>query len=597
MFNGLLYLVIALLMIAFSGEAKPLFFAKRPLAAFMACLLLYALLLLFTYRGCRRWSRWVRKRKSLSFSLANISLFIYLSLFLYLTPAKELFIFPTLVALLSLAFYFGGLAAYHAGSFTRRYLFPGSERETRRSYTMQQLRMWLPFTLPFLLFTLLSDLFSLLPEAPWAKELASPEKSPAALALFFGMTIIFFALLLTLLPYFIQRLWLLEEIEDRTLSLRLERICRLADFRCAGLKTWTVMNNLHTAAIIGLIPRFRYIMFTKRLLFELPAECIEAILVHEIGHSYRHHLLIYPFILFGMFIAASLISLVTMEGSYQLLQLMEIWHPSPAWDLLYPLILLLTYIAAIALYFRIVFGFFSRLFERQADLHCYVVGTPVENMIAALDQIGIVTGNSHDHPSWHHYSIRERIAFLKGVEMQPKLFEKHNRRVKRWVTLYMLLFAIASLFLLSTDIREGKLFGAINESIQGASHAIKEAVTPPVAWRAAEAMRRRYALVGDPALIDKALMKSFDSYLRYYDEGLVEYYAAELLKESGENGAATQLMALFWKKAAPYELSETGLFHAKKFTESLLNLPGNKREREELSISYQQSLKKSPGEK
>ena len=36
------------------------------------------------------------------------------------------------------------------------------------------------------------------------------------------------------------------------------------------------------------------------------------------------------------------------------------------------------------LYFRYVFGFFSRIFERQADLHIFQVGLDPANLIESL---------------------------------------------------------------------------------------------------------------------------------------------------------------------------------------------------------------------
>ena len=63
------------------------------------------------------------------------------------------------------------------------------------------------------------------------------------------------------------------------------------------------------AAIVGVVPRLRYVMFTKRIQKELSGDSIEAVLAHEIGHNYHRHLLVYPFILFGMILSSGLFSL------------------------------------------------------------------------------------------------------------------------------------------------------------------------------------------------------------------------------------------------------------------------------------------------
>lgn len=85
------------------------------------------------------------------------------------------------------------------------------------------------------------------------------------------------------------------------------------------------------------------------------------------------------------------------------------------------------------LYYRIVYGLFSRLFERQADLHVFALGVPPEAMIEALDNVGIGTGFTHLVPNWHHYRIKERIDFLKQAMLDPSLVAKHHRKV--WIAL------------------------------------------------------------------------------------------------------------------------------------------------------------------
>lgn len=202
------------------------------------------------------------------------------------------------------------------------------------------------------------------------------------------------------------------------------------------MNTWTIMNHSYTAGIIGIVPRFRYVMFTKRLLDELSKESIEAVLAHEIGHSYRKHLLIYPVIIFGMIVTTTIFSLFFSESINEFFSLQDMLHPSPLWKMLYPLSVFIPFAVILALYFRYVFGYFSRLFERQADLHVFEVGIPPEHMHQALDELGVLTGNTHHHPSWHHHSISERMTFLEKAASDPSLIDKHHRRVKKNLIVY-----------------------------------------------------------------------------------------------------------------------------------------------------------------
>ncbi len=209
------------------------------------------------------------------------------------------------------------------------------------------------------------------------------------------------------------------------------------------------MNDMLTAGIVGIVPKLRYVMFTKRLLRELSPEAIEAILAHEIGHNYRKHLLIYPLILLGMIVCIGLFSMFFSDALIHFLTLEELTHPTQPWNIYGIIILFAIYASIIGLYFRFVFGLFSRLFERQADLHVYHLQIPPEHMILALDQVGIATGHSHRIPSWHHYSIQERIDFLKETIRNPSEIQHHHRRVKLFLVGYLLLLIIAAIILMA----------------------------------------------------------------------------------------------------------------------------------------------------
>jgi Zn-dependent protease with chaperone function len=122
-------------------------------------------------------------------------------------------------------------------------------------------------------------------------------------------------------------------------------------------------------------------------------------------------------------------------------------YPSEIWNFLFSFSVFILYGCFLAIYFRLVFGFFSRLFERQADLHIFNYSLSPSYMIQALDHIGVVTGNTHDHPSWHHYSIQERMDFLQSAIQNPRLITQHHRKVKKWVIIYFILLILSCLSL------------------------------------------------------------------------------------------------------------------------------------------------------
>lgn len=380
--------------------------------------------------------------------LVNGELVAFFCIFYYILAGQRIFNsfplfshFQIISSTITLIAYFFGLFVFHA-TFPSPQSKPHSELDTALDEGLLQLRLILPFTLPFLFFTLIVDIFSLYNENLFTKQTLSIQDSLVLV----GGTIIFMILIMIFLPFFIQWIWKCQEMNQTPLRKRLEKICERANFRCGGIKIWTIMRHSLTAAILGIVPRFRYIMFTERILNEFSAESLEAILAHEIGHSRHKHLLMYPFILLGMLISAGLFSQFLSKSLIQFLIVENRLYPSWFWALLEPLSLFILYACLIGLYFRFVFGFFSRLFERQADLHVYALQIPPVQMIEALDHIGIATGYSHRIPNWHHYSIQERIDFLKSTIETPKKIEKHHRLVRLILIGYFLLLA-AGLFL------------------------------------------------------------------------------------------------------------------------------------------------------
>jgi hypothetical protein len=79
-----------------------------------------------------------------------------------------------------------------------------------------------------------------------------------------------------------------------------------------------------------------------------------------------------------------------------------------------------------------------RHFERQADLYsALTMGSPRET-ISSLEKIAILSGKIRDLPSWHHFSIRERVDYLWKFLRDPGLIRKQNRFVVLCFTLYVI---------------------------------------------------------------------------------------------------------------------------------------------------------------
>jgi tetratricopeptide (TPR) repeat protein len=101
------------------------------------------------------------------------------------------------------------------------------------------------------------------------------------------------------------------------------------------------------------------------------------------------------------------------------------------------LLLALPILVSMLVYFRYVMGFFMRHFERQADLYsALTMGSPRET-ISSLEKIAILSGKIRDLPSWHHFSIRQRVDYLWKYLRDPGLIRKQNRFISLCFMLYL----------------------------------------------------------------------------------------------------------------------------------------------------------------
>ncbi|WP_068470066.1 M48 family metallopeptidase [Candidatus Protochlamydia phocaeensis] len=445
MFTNLFFILLVLALINFASDLGPSIWIVSPEQAFLWGMAVYLCLLGLLYVQ----AKWIAKVSSLRLQaffscLANVELVIFLGVYHLVLGAQRLLVkglfsdFQTPVAAFSLFLYLFGLGwAYLCNAHVvQRYSIHASLRQTGN-----HLLFLLPFCIPFLLF---SFIFDLLDHMPFWHQWMLPSDSLSHLLFLIGISLILLVICLALMPFLIVRCWKCKPLKSQPLTTRLEAVCQSLGFKYAGMCTWSILRHSFTAGIIGIFSFSRYIMFTPLLLSHFKQEEIEAILIHEIGHNHYKHLLIYPFILMGMMLvsAALLLPLENFLSPY--LTAPSLLISLENGQILLIVTLFVCYALLLGTYFRLVFGFFSRLFERQADLYIFNTTLSPHYMIQALDHIGVVTGNTHDHPSWHHFSIQERINFLHSALSSPHLIAAHHRKVKCWVWAYFLALALGS---------------------------------------------------------------------------------------------------------------------------------------------------------
>lgn len=306
----------------------------------------------------------------------------------------------------------------------------------RKSFIISNIKLNIPILFPWVILSLAYDLLSLIPWSGAEALLSQP-----------GSQMIFFAFFLILLMVFMPRLvrywWGCMPLHSSEKAEVLKKFLKERGFRHAGLLSWPVFEGrVMTAGIMGVVPRYRYLLVTEALMEILSVEELKAVLAHEMGHAKYRHLLFYIFFFFGfMVISFGLLDilhyfLLTQSFVMNLLQ-----RSGPESSTLFYVFLSLPFLLIMIIYFRYIMGFFMRHFERQADLYsAAAMGTPLPT-ISSLEKIAALSGKIRDLPSWHHFSIKERVDFLWRTTHDTALRKKHNRFVGVFFGVYLVLMA------------------------------------------------------------------------------------------------------------------------------------------------------------
>ena len=547
MFANLFFLILILLTINIGMETSENPWKLSPFTSFFSGFILYSFLLSITYNLTSLFKKRTHIPLATIQIIINCLFLIYIISFHLILASHQIYKFipiightQTFFALISISSYFFILGVMH-------YSYTYSTKKTHL-----QLRFLLPFVLPFILFSFFFDLLSIIPFTPLENFLNGSSTNFYTNSFFYLLLLSSFFLLILFFPVMVQKIWLCKALPPSPLLDQLNNLCRRADFKHGGFKIWTVMNHAFTAAIMGTLPNFRYIMFTENLLRIVPDNDIEAILAHEIGHSQKKHLLYYPLILFGLMILLSSFSLFFFSSISDFFFLSKNFSLSPIWQSFASLSLFLLFIALLFLYFRIVFGYFSRIFERQADIHGYYLKVPVDNMISALDTLGNITGNSHKEPNWHHYSIQERIDFLNLTKKDPKARDRHNKKVKYSLRAYFLFLFLGFFFISlsnpssSTTTSSTPFIKSINDFVIKSSNNLSFTLNQPFRKKITKNYLKKHPLKGDPQKINKAFEDGLQEFARFRLPGIAEFYASQKLLEQKELSASATLMKLAW---------------------------------------------------
>lgn len=296
---------------------------------------------------------------------------------------------------------------------------------SKQAYLAGNIRFSFPVVIAWLLISGLWDIAGRLPFENTKRFLYSLE-GQVILSAGFLMAVAVVA------PALIKTLWQCRPLPPGPTRERIEAMCRKAQVSYNNILDWPLFEGKFlSAGVMGLVSRFRYILVTKGLLDVLDNDELDAVMAHEIGHVKKHHLGLFLFFFLGFAVVISLPvdALIRFAHLYGSLALPARWSD-----------FLLTPTAAAALwasatittfliYFRYVFGYFMRNLERQADLYPFRLMGTGRGIASSLEKIANFCGKIHDRPSWHHFSIQERIDYINKCESDRKWIARHDRKL------------------------------------------------------------------------------------------------------------------------------------------------------------------------
>lgn len=444
MFGNFLYLIVALLIYATYHSSEEAYFS-----GFETLFLFFSLFLAFVgftriqflrvqqRLAAPRYSRsdqgfnTVLTRQSIM-AVALFALNIYgLSLPTFFNDFSLFTILPTAEALLFLALFMVYMSVVWAfGHRSQQILFSSSE--SRSSYVLSQIMFAVPVLLPWFILSGLTDIIQLLP-FQWPKQVLA---TTAGEMVYFSVFLLFAAIIS---PALIQKFWQCRPLEPGQNRSRIENICNKAGLKYRNILYWPIFGGkMITAGVMGLVAKFRYILVTQSLLTFLTPEEIDSVIAHEVGHIKRKHLLFYLLFLMGyMVLSYAAFDLIV----YFILYTQPLFrfitdaglNQATVTSAIFSIVIILMFL----IYFRFIFGYFMRNFERQADIYVYALFDSAMPLVSTLKKIAITSGQDPDKPNWHHFSIQERVDYLLRCEEDRQWIDRHESKMKRGLSLFM----------------------------------------------------------------------------------------------------------------------------------------------------------------
>ena len=297
-------------------------------------------------------------------------------------------------------------------------------------FTFNYLKILLGIIFPILMLVIIQDIFNILDLS------------------FQGDIFLFLFLIILFSPFLMIKIWPVKPLDDIELKYTILEFLEKNKVKINQIYVLGDLGKkLYTAGIIGFLPPFKYLFFSKPLLDILSPEEILGVVAHEIGHLKKKHNLWLLLLLFNLplFLLTTLI-LIFLIIYFFYPDFIQIIKNKETLPFEVELVLGIMLIFFSFIYIRYIFAFFLRQFEREADLYSVFILKSSQPIISALFKIGEITGQLYKK-RWHHYGIFERIEFLNKILFDIESFNKIKRRFTK-IRLILIFWIILNLMII-----------------------------------------------------------------------------------------------------------------------------------------------------
>ena len=315
------------------------------------------------------------------------------------------------------------------------------------AHVWSNLKFNLAILLPYIIIIAVYDLLSLF-QVPWVYQLLN--------STIFQITS-FVLIILVISPLLVTYFWDCRPLEQGELRTKITTFCQTHKIRFKNIMSWNALNKgLVTAAVIGAFPFSRYLLITPRLRDLLTADEIMAVVAHESGHVKKRHIYYYIF----LFVGFTLVAFKIIDRLFKSIFVSNndfIFSMSPNGRIVAHsnnFLFIILFIIILLLYFRFVFGYFMRNFERQADLFCFESGINPDLLVSSFEKLGEKTGKKEEKSYWHHYTLNQRINFLQQCASSPETIINHHQRVKHAMKSALFIFLLLTLLTFNPYTRQ-----------------------------------------------------------------------------------------------------------------------------------------------